>query len=246
MSSPRGLRGIMPQRRRGPQANSAAAGRTARHAPLAGLLTRGIHLSSVRTPSGCACGAECTGFLHLLLLEPRNLVKFTAVSPAWNLNEGGKTDSTHLTPSPRRHCLSWSSISSHRTKFSALILKPHASRKLARDDGGRDSTMSSRAPSPLFRHGSTRAHRFPKKKGSRIIFKILYQRENLNPSRKKNFKKISQTSWSSGGVCLVLSDSSDPTPFCGSHAGMDAAGGRAGARARARRVESAVARPRCV
>ena len=80
MSSPRGLRGIMPQRRRGPQANSAAAGRTARHAPLAGLLTRGIHLSSVRTPSGCACGAECTGFLHLLLREPRNLVKFTAVS----------------------------------------------------------------------------------------------------------------------------------------------------------------------
>ena len=99
MSSPRRLRGIMLQRRRGPQANSAAAGRTARHAPLAGLLTRGIHLSSVRTPSGCACGAECTGFLHLLLLEPRNLVKFTAVSSVESQRRRkNRLDSPHAIP----------------------------------------------------------------------------------------------------------------------------------------------------
>ena len=181
----------MPQRRRGPQANSAAAGRTARHAPLAGLLTRGIHLSSVRTPSGCACGAECTGFLHLLRLEPRNLVKFTAVSSVESQRRRKNRLDSPLTPSPRRHCLSWSSISSHRTKFSALILKPHASRKLARDDGGRDSTMSSRAPSPLFRHGSTRAHRFPKKKRLEDHF------QNFVPERKSKSvqeKKISKNS----------------------------------------------------
>ena len=192
MLSPRGLRGIMPQRRRGPQANSAAAGRTARHAPLAGLLTRGIHLSSVRTPSGCACGAECTGFLHLLPLEPRNLVKFTAVSSVESQRRRKNRLDSPQTPSPRRHCLwAWSSISSHRTKFSALILKPHASRKLARDDGGRDSTMSSRAPSPLFRHGSTRAHRFPKKKRLEDHF------QNFVPERKSKSvqeKKISKNS----------------------------------------------------
>ena len=237
----------MPQRRRGPQANSAAAGRTARHAPLAGLLTRGIHLSSVRTPSGCACapsGQACPVYAF----STQDLLKFHCKilqSQARGISKDGKH--TRFTPSPRRHCLSWSSISSHRTKFSALILKPHASRKLARDDGGRDSTMSSRAPSPLFRHGSTRAHRFPKKKRLEDHFQnFVPERKSKSVQEKKISKKPSQTSWSAGGVCLVLSDSSDPTPFCGSHAGMDAAGGRAGARARARRVESAVARPRCV